>query len=239
MGEYRVKLIKKEEVARDTMAFLFKKPGGFTFKPGQHGVFTLIDPVETDEKGIDRVFSFASAPMEDHIMIATRIRDSAYKRALSSLPLGSDVLMEGPYGSMILQTDITRPAVFLTGGIGITPFLSMLRHIKLDDLKHRVYLFYSNKTPEEAVFLEELLDIDKERPNITVIVTMTRAEGSTTWEGRKGRIDRDVLGEFIDDFSEPIYYVAGPPSMVEAMKAILYDIGVIDDYIRSEEFEGY
>jgi ferredoxin-NADP reductase len=109
------------------MAFHFEKPPGFAFKAGQALAWTLIDPPETDDEGGMRNFSIASAPGEADLMIATRMRDTAFKRVLKTMPLGTEVHIVGPFGSLTLHQNTARPAVFLAGGIGITPFRSMLR----------------------------------------------------------------------------------------------------------------
>ncbi|MEK7236600.1 MAG: FAD-dependent oxidoreductase [Nitrospirota bacterium] len=151
-----VKLIRREEVAEGTMAFRFEKPAHFVFTPGQFVDMTLVDPPETDAEGNERAFSIASAPHEDMLMVATRMRDTAFKRVLRSMPLGATVQMEGPFGNFVLHADPVRPAVFLAGGIGITPFRSMVLHAVAQKLPHRLFLFYSNRRPEDAPFLDEL-----------------------------------------------------------------------------------
>src|SRR5690242_18065397 len=125
MGTYRIKLLRREEVADGTAAFFFEKPDGFQFNAGQFLRFNLIDPPETDEEGNSRSFSIASAPHEAELMIATRMRDTAFKRVLGSMAVGSEIEVKGPYGRMTLHEDASRPAVILTGGIGITPFRSI------------------------------------------------------------------------------------------------------------------
>jgi ferredoxin-NADP reductase len=123
---YSVKLTSHQEVAEQTMAFCFDKPATFRFTPGQFIELTLLTPPESDTGSNSRAFSIASAPYEDSIMAATRLRDTAFKRVLSHLPLGTEVRVDGPYGNLKLHHDESRAAVVLTGGIGITPFRSIL-----------------------------------------------------------------------------------------------------------------
>ena len=122
---YSTKLLNRAEVAERTMAFSFEKPPGFDFRPGQSSDLTLVDPPETDSEGDIRTFSIASAPFEDHLMIATRMRDTAFKRSLKRVPLGTALKIDSPVGSFTLHKNSARPAVFLAGGIGITPFFSI------------------------------------------------------------------------------------------------------------------
>ncbi|MGC2504464.1 MAG: FAD-dependent oxidoreductase, partial [Silvibacterium sp.] len=120
------KLRSREEVAERTMAFHFDKPAGFVFTPGQFIDIDLLNPAETDTAGNTRGFSISSAPYEDTIMVTTRLRDTAFKRVLKTMPLGTEVKIEGPFGNLRLHNTAKRAAVFLAGGIGITPFHSIL-----------------------------------------------------------------------------------------------------------------
>lgn len=240
MTIYTVKLKNKMEVAKDTMAFIFEKPQGFNFKPGQWGDFTILNPRETDAEGNTRGFSLASPSYESDLMFATRMRNTAFKRCLKELPIGTELKLDGPGGSFMLHNNETVPAVFLTGGIGITPVRSILMQAANNKSRHKLYLFYSNETPEAAAFLEELTDLQKKNPNFKFIATMTNIKNSsTTWNGESGRIDKNMLLKYIGDISKPIYYISGPKAMVASMRSILNEAGVNDDNIRTEEFSGY
>lgn len=240
MPTFRVRLTRREEVAEGTVAFFFEKPQGFQFKAGQYLRFMLIDPPETDAEGNSRTFSIASAPHEADLMIATRMRDTAFKRVIKTLPPGSELEVKGPFGMMTLHEDPARPAAFLTGGIGITPFRSISLEAAHAGPAHRLYLFYSNRRPEDAAFLDELDGLEKHNPNYRLVTTMTSAGGSTRpWTGETGHIDVEMLTRFIDDLKSPIYYVAGPKGLVTTMRKTLADAGVIEGDIRVEEFYGY
>src|SRR4051812_46335749 len=116
-----IKLIKKEEIANGTMAFYFTKPEGFDYKGGQSIDLTMSNPPETDAEGNTRAFSLTSSPHEDFLSIATRMRDTAFKRVLKNAGETLRLSIEGPFGSMTLHNDASKPAIFLAGGIGITP----------------------------------------------------------------------------------------------------------------------
>ncbi|MEK6299107.1 MAG: FAD-dependent oxidoreductase [Acidobacteriota bacterium] len=240
MATHKVRLTRAEEVAEGTVAFYFEKPEGFQFKAGQFLRFTLIDPPETDAEGDGRTFSIASAPHETELMIATRMRDTAFKRVLKALPPGSEVEAKGPYGRMTLHDDPARPAVFLTGGIGITPFRGLALDAAHRGLGHRVDLFYSNRRPEDAAFLDELGELEKANRNYRFIPTMTSAVGSrVAWTGETGHINAEMLSRFIDDLTTPVYYVAGPQGLVTAIGKTLAEAGVNEAGIHAEEFAGY
>ncbi|MGQ0655267.1 MAG: FAD-dependent oxidoreductase [Betaproteobacteria bacterium] len=240
MPVHETRLARRETVAEGTMAFHFERPQGFSHEAGQNAIFTLIDPPETDAQGPARPFTIASAPHEPDLMIATRMRDSAFKRALRNAPLGLKMRVDGPGGVMVLHEDTARPAAFLAGGIGITPFLSMARHAAKQRLPHRIFLFYSNRRPEDAAFLDELQALEKTNPNYRFIATMAEAEKSARpWSGERGFIRRDMLERHLPDLLAPVYYLAGPPAMAMAMQAMLAGFGVAEADMRSEEFYGY
>jgi ferredoxin-NADP reductase len=240
MTDDRVKLKKSKEVAEGTMAFHFEKPSGFEYKAGQFVRLTLLDPPETDAEGNGRTFTLASAPHEENLMVATRMRDSAFKRVLKSMPLGTQVELRGPFGALTLHDDANRPAVFVAGGIGITPFRSIAIQAARVGLPHRILLFYSNRRPEDAAFLEELKELESKNSNYRFIPTMTRPEDSEReWLGETGYINSEMLGRYIGDLKSPIYYTAGPPAMVDAMEKLLAEAGVDRDNVRTERFKGY
>ncbi len=240
MAQYTCKLVKREVVAEGTMAFHFEKPRGFQFKPGQSADLTLANPPETDGEGNIRTFSMASPPYEEELVFATRMRNSAFKRVLGATPLGTEVGLDGPMGSFTLHKNAAKPGVFLTGGIGITPFLSILRQVAREEPSYHLYLFYSNRRPEDAAFMDTLRELTTVRPGIRFIPTMTNmAKSQWQWTGETGHINRDMLQKYLPNLQGPIYYIAGPPGMVTALREMLPAAGVDEDDIRSEEFGGY
>jgi ferredoxin-NADP reductase len=240
VSAYASRLLNRVEVAEGTIAFHFEKPTGFDFKPGQSADLTLPNPLETDAEGNVRTFSIASAPFEDQLMFATRMRDTAFKRSLKKMPLGTVVKMDSAMGSFTLHKNSAKPAVFLAGGIGVTPFSSIVRQADHDRAPHKLYLFYSNRRPEDAPFVEVLQNLEKTNPQFRFIATMTEMRRSKkTWNGETGRIDQEMLSKYLNELRGPIYYVAGPPALVSGMRKMLVASGVDEDDIRSDEFSGY
>jgi ferredoxin-NADP reductase len=240
VGTIPMKLKQRREIAEGTMGFWLEKPAGFEFKAGQAMEVKLNNPPETDGEGNSRAFSIASAPHEPDIMFATRMRDTAMKRCLKRLPIGTELEVDGPWGDLKLHTRAGRPAVFIAGGIGITPFRSMALDAAKNKLAHRIWLFYSNRRPEDAAFLDDLMRAEKENPNFKLVATMTEMEKSSRpWSGRRGFVNKQMLSEAVGDLSAPIFYLAGPGGMLNAMRQLLLDSGVNEDDIRTEEFAGY
>lgn len=222
------------------MAFHFERPAGFSHKAGQSLLLTLVDPPQTDAQGDSRTFTIASAPHEADLMIASRMRDSAFKRVLRSAPPGTPLRIEGPNGVMVLHEDAARPAVFLAGGIGVTPFLSMSRDAARRRLPHRIVLFYANRRPEDAAFLAELQEMARANLTYRLIATMAEADKSQRpWSGETGFIRRELLERHLPELHSPVYYLAGPPGMTMAMEAMLGELGISQNDVRSEEFYGY
>lgn len=237
---YESKLLSRVEVAEGTMAFHFEKPPGFNFKAGQFADVTLTDPPETDAEGNTRTFSIASPPFENELVFTTRMRDTAFKRSLKKVPLATEVHIGPAAGSFTLHKNPAKPAVFLAGGIGVTPFLSMVRQADRDRLPQKLYLFYSNRRPEDTAFLETLQALETTNPNFRLICTMTEmSKSKKEWKGETALIDKEMLSRHLATLQGPIYYIAGPPPMVAAMQQTLESAGVEEDDVRAEEFFGY
>ncbi len=238
MSVHQVKLKGHLDVADGTMAFRLSKPDGFVFEAGQAINLELIDPPVEAGQG-SRTFSLVSAPFEQELVVATRMRDSAFKRALKALPDGASMRIDGAFGDLTLG-DTGRPALFIAGGIGITPFMSMLRQAAEDRSPQLLFLAYSNRRPEDSAFLDELQQLERQNRHFRLMATMTdMSKSARAWSGETGVVDADMLKRLVGDLAAPIYYVVGPPAMVEAMQATLAGAGIAGDKIRTEEFFGY
>lgn len=239
-GSFAARLTGSKEVARDTLALRLSKPEGFRFVAGQAVYLSLPDLEKADAGGQLRTFSIASDPGDSELEIAIRLTDTSFKRHLGAAQPGATVQMEGPYGDLTLHEDASRPAVFLAGGIGITPFRSMVVDAASRRLAHRIFLFYSNRTPEDAAFITELRELEAEHPKFKLIVTFT--EGEAASQGGRvehGRIDAGMLARHVGNLASAVFYVAGPPAMVAAMEQMLASAGVSPKNVRAEKFTGY
>jgi ferredoxin-NADP reductase len=240
MPPYKVSLQAHKTLCAGTTAFYFEKPEGYKFEPGQFANCTLLTPAETDLQGNTRTLSIASAPHERNLMVAMRVRATAFKRTMNSLPVGAKLLLQGPYGSMTLPKNGARPAVLLAGGIGITPFRSFIWNAAESLSPRRILLFYSVRVPEEAAFLEELQEMEHYNGRYKLICTVTQPEKTKMpWRGETGRISIQMLSKWIPDLGAPIYYIAGPPGMVSSVRQALIGAGIAEEDIRAEEFFGY
>jgi ferredoxin-NADP reductase len=142
-------------------------------------------------------------------------------------------------GSFTLHNNTARPAVFLAGGIGIAPFLSMLSYATEEKLRHPIVLFYANRYLEDAAFIDALWKLERANPRFRFVPTLTRVSSNNGWKGKIGRISSEMLLTHVGILRGPIYYIAGPPTMVAAARRTLSEVGVDEDDIRTEEFAGY
>ena len=238
MSGYLVKLIDKKEVAEKTTAFFFEKPknqstqntlsarpssqrienSGFKFTPGQFIEMHLNKKVYS--------FSIASSPKEKELMITTRMRPSKFKNALKKLKIGDRVKIDGPFGQFVLHKNKKNPAVFLAGGIGITPFRSMIKSYP----DRKITLFYSNRKPEDAAFLGELKELENKKKNFKLVAIMTSLTG---------HINPKMMKENVKNWQKAIYYTVGSTGFVQSMADMLSKMKLKPEQIKTENFSGY
>jgi ferredoxin-NADP reductase len=222
------------------MAFWFDTNGNsYQFRPGQHADFSFLHPSPEQEGDNSRTFSLANSPQDKgQIVIALRMRQTPFKSALKAAPLGTNFKVSRARGSFTRHRDLTRPAVFLAGGIGITPMRSILHWAAKQRLPHKLFLFYSNRHLEDAAFLREFEDLATQNPYFRFIPTLTGID-SPAWHYEHGPIDHSLLTQYLQNLNGPVYYAAGPSGMVSAMAGLLHGSGVSDDDIKTEEFGDY
>src|SRR6059058_2432060 len=167
----RAEIKEKRLVAKGTLLVVFDLLGEeIEFRPGQYFWVTLLDPPYDDEKGPRRHISVVTSPNERGVLgLCTRLRDSAFKRSLAELPVGTEVDVEQPKGSFVLPGETDRDYVFIAGGIGITVFRSMLRYIADKELPYRVTLVYSNREQRSTAFLDELQELERKLPDFRLV----------------------------------------------------------------------
>jgi len=228
---------EKREVAKGTLLVLFAVDGYPPYRPGSYFWVELPERGDQDEKGLRRHISLVTSPTETGIVgLATRLRDTAFKRTLAELEVGDEVAVEAPKGSFLLPEDTSVDYVFIAGGIGITVFRSMLRYIADEGLPYRVTLVYSNRDRESAAFLDELEELERRIDSLRVVLTITEQEG---WEGESRRINADMLREHLGDLDAKQFLVAGPAPMAEGVSGSLLAAGVPEEQVSTDGFSGY
>lgn len=235
----RARIKEKQEVAKGTLLVTFDIEGEHVeFRPGQYFFVTLPEVGYEDERGLRRHITVVTSPNEHGVLgLATRMRDSAFKRTLAELPVGTEVEVEPPKGDFALPEETSRPFVFVAGGIGITVFRSMLRYISEEGLPHRVTLIYSNRDRESTAFLDELQALEKENPNLRLVLTMTQDAG---WDGETRKVDAELFKDYlVDELDQYTFLIAGPPAMVEGIQKELDEAGVKEEHVIAQRFSGY
>ena len=232
----RATVAEKREVAKGTLLVRFAVDGYPDYRPGAYFWVELPERGHEDEKGLRRHISLVTSPTEEGVVgLATRIRDTAFKRTLTELEVGDEVQVEEPKGSFLLPEDTSEEYVFVAGGIGITVFRSMLRYIADTGEPYRVTLVYSNRDRDSAAFLDELEELERRIDGLRVVLTMTDEEG---WEGETRHLDAAVLDELVG-LAGKTFLVAGPPEMAEAVAESLREAGLDEEHVRMDGFSGY
>jgi ferredoxin-NADP reductase len=235
----RATIKEKREVAERTLLVLFDLDGQeVDYRPGQYFWVELLNAPYDDEKGVRRHISVVTSPTERGVLgLCTRLRDSAFKRSLQELPVGSEVDVEQPKGEFVLPEETDRSYVFIAGGIGITVFRSMLRYIQDKGLPHRVTLVYSNRNRAGAAFLDELGELERSNANLEIVLTMTK---DPDWHGESRHVDEAMLRDHLEgELDQYTYLVAGPPDMAEGVGEKLRSAGVPEDQVRVAKYSGY
>jgi ferredoxin-NADP reductase/nitrite reductase/ring-hydroxylating ferredoxin subunit len=265
-SQFELTLLEKDKVeGTDVTSFKFSKqndhqgredkqplpPPLLDYIAGQFAFFD-IGGVYNDPKGPIRHFTISSSPTENFIMFSTRIRDTPYKKRLSTLEEGAKVKVRGPEGQFVLHQDYSKPAVFLSGGIGVTPFRTMIKYATDKQLPVKIVMFDSNRNRNNILFKKEFDDWANINKNLKIIYTISddedRHEQSSSstanndWRGEYGRIDKAMILKYLDtnELNNSIFYICGPPSMLKAMQALLQDdLEIPKERIKVEEFTGY
>jgi len=239
MQKYNVRFLDRYHVAENTMAFEFEKPEDFTFLAGQHLSLALPELMYEDERGEFRTFTISAAPHAKTLLITTRMTGSGFKKTLAEMPLKTEVSINGPMGEMVL--DENAPAVFLAGGIGITPFRSMLLESLHVGQKVPMTLLYSNRNPDVAAFHSLFVHLaNMQLENFTYVPTLTEDDPrNKKWTGERRLFTSDLIHDYVSNVDECIFYMGGPPTLVDTVTKTLSDMGIDDERIRSESFWGY
>jgi ferredoxin-NADP reductase len=233
----RATVAEKREVAKGTLFVRFAAEDYPDYRPGAYFWVELPHRGHDDEKGLRRHISLATSPTERGVVgLATRLRDTAFKKTLAELEVGDEVQVEEPKGSFLLPEDTRTDYVFVAGGIGITVFRSMLRFIADEGLPYRVTLVYSNRDRESAAFLDELEELERRIDGLRVVLTMT---DDPAWEGETRHVDASVIGELVGGLEGKVFLVAGPPEMAQAVADSLTGAGLPEERVLADKFSGY
>ena len=221
----KLRLLDRIKEASDCYSFLFEKPSNFSFTPGQFLIYQL-NSSNPDDRGMERYFTIASAPFENEIRLTTRFfkESSSFKKDLINLQLGTEIEVKGPEGDFFFDSTFENH-LFVSGGIGITPFRSILLDLQNKNKEPNIKLYYANKNIE-IVFQDEL----EELSNQNFLIEYFIAENTLTPE----KIYKDF--KVINNCA---VYLSGPEPMVESFSTELIKLGIPEKNIKRDYFPGY
>ncbi len=244
--KFTLPFVKREEIVSGVHAYHFDRKkfsskggpaSGWDFKPGQY-VKMRLPHDNPDEKGMGRDFSIACAPTrKNEIVIMTKDGSSSFKQTLANLKPGHVVEFRAPFGSFVLPETALQPQVLLTGGIGITPFISMVEYWVDKKLDFPLKLIASYSTAQEIILKDMFEKFDRSHPKFEYIPTVTHPNSSR--DGETGRIGKDLLEKYIPDLRNCTYYIVGPQAMNIALSKLLETEEIPEENIRLEDFFGY
>jgi ferredoxin-NADP reductase len=222
----KLRFISKKPEGKDVVSFVFEPEEKLSWQPGQYMHYVLEHP-DADEKGVERWFTISAAPFEGHIMLTTRLDNlplSTFKQALNKLNPGDTIEADGPKGKFVLQEG-EHKHVMIAGGIGVTPFRSMLVQLDHDHQNINAELLYLNRD-DNFVFDEELAQIAGNNPQFKIDKIVDK------------RLSQADFEPYTKDNSA-VYYLSGPHAMVESYEAMLKGMGIAEDNMLTDYFPGY
>ena len=218
---------------RDVSSFRFPRPVELSYKPGQYMLITI----KSGEKELMHPFSISSSPTEKaYIEFTKKLTQNEYSLVLKTLKPGDWACIDAPHGEFTFEGEYPKIAL-LTGGIGITPFRSIIKYSTDMKLDSDIALFYGCRSPSDVAFRDELEQMQKQNKNLKLVFTVN--EPNDDWKGAVGNITADLLKEELPDYKERMFYACGPPGMVTAMTNLIKTLGLTETHLKLENFAGY
>jgi ferredoxin-NADP reductase len=225
----------KEIIPRtyNVTSFRFPRPTTLNYKPGQY----LFITIKSGGKNLGKTFSLSSSPTEkEHIEFTKKLTDSEFSNTLRKLKVGDWAMIDAPYGKFTFEGE-NEKITLLGGGIGITPFRSICKYCTDMRVTAKIALLYGNRSESDIVFKKELEEMEKQNENLKVVFILN--EASNAWKGATGVIDAELVKKEVPDYKERVFYVCGPPPMVQAMEKLITDLGLPQTQLRLEAFIGH
>ncbi|MFA6453692.1 MAG: oxidoreductase [Microgenomates group bacterium] len=238
-GKLILPLKEKIQVAPDIFDFTFTLDRKIDFQPGQYMEWTIKHP-NPDARGSRRYFTIASSPTEEDITIGVRFyeKSSSYKKAMLALQPGTEIMAGGLAGDFVLPKDPNIKLCFIAGGIGITPYRSMIKYLMDTKQIRSIILLYACITPQEVVY-EEIFDEARRVYGLRTVYFVDDVNNFPNWQGRVGHVDQSIIMAEVPDYLERSFYISGPPAMVSAFKGVLTKMGVQTNKIKTDYFPGF
>jgi len=238
--KYILNLKEKVAIGENIVDFIFPRPAGFVFTPGQYMEWTLPHP-KTDSRGNRRYFTIASSPTEDTVRLGVRFypNASSFKKSLFVLEPKNPLLAGQLAGDFVLPKDSSKKLVFIAGGIGITPFRSIIKYLVDKNEKRDIILIHVNKVAKDAVYMDVLNEAHK-KLGIKLVHTVTDEKTITSdWKGRVGRLTEQMIKEEVPDYSGRTFYISGSQAIVDSTKELLKSMKLSQKQIITDYFPGF
>lgn len=217
----------------DVTSFRFPRPAELDYKAGQFFFITL----KQGDKELRKHFSFSSSPTEkDHIEFTKKFTDHEYSLALKAVKVGDWARIDAPYGQFTFEGEYPKIAL-LGGGIGITPFVSIIKNATDKPLSSRITLFYGCRTENDMAFKQELEELAQKNKSFKIIYIINQP--TEKWKGATGNINTELVKQLLPDYQENMFFTCGPPPMVEAMENLVVSLGLPKEKLKRELFSGY
>ena len=233
-------LKKKIRLSEDLYDFIFESDQKFKFRAGQYLEWTLND-VSFNTKGNRRYFTIASAPSEKEIRVGIRLQDpvSEFKKEMLAMEPGDKIIAAQLSGDFVLPKNKSKKLAFIAGGIGITPFRSMVKDL-VDRNDHRpTTLFFSGASVGDIIYTDVFEDARKKLGMKTVYTVTDKKAEAKGWGGNIGRITKEMIKEVMPDYRQRQFYISGSQALVSGMKQMLLDLGIKKSNIKTDYFSGF
>jgi ferredoxin-NADP reductase len=234
-----LKLKEKARLADDVWDFVFVGSKRLAFSPGQYLEWTL-GHENVDSRGNRRYFTIASSPTENGILLGVKFYNppSSFKKSISNFEVGSEIVASQLAGDFTMPADKNKKLVFIAGGIGVTPFRSMIKYMLDTNERRDVVLFYSNRNASDIVY-KNILEEAYQKLRFRTVYTLTDTEVPLNWTGKVGYVDSKMIAEEVPDWRERTFYISGSHSMVAAFEKTLRGMGVAKKRIKTDFFPGF
>ncbi len=235
----RIRLKERRLETAEVISFVFDLRGQpFEYRPGQYVFCELDELAFPDERGKRRHFTISSSPTEKGIvMFTTRMRGSGFKETLRHAPLGYELSLGTPLGQFVMPEQEARHHVFIAGGIGITPYRSILRYAVDVGKPIEAVMLCFNHSSADIVFRQELDEMTGQMPAFSLVHLLNEPEPG--WKGERGKLDEALLRKWVPNLNRQLFWISGPPAMVVAYKELIRQIGAQGEAIRIDSFAGY
>lgn len=231
--EFEAPITEIIEQTHDVKSFRFKRPEGFEYKAGQY-VFVSI-PVNGEMQR--KPFTISSSPTEkEYLEFTKKLTGHEYSDVLDAMVPDDVLIINGPNGRFTFEGEYDKIAL-ISGGIGVTPMISICRYCSEGKTGTDVVFLDSNKVEDDIAFKDEVDEMGREHPNLKVVHTLTRA--GTDWLGCTGRICEPMLLDYISDILGRTVYVCGPPPMMKSVVELLLNMGIPKKQIKKEALVGF